>query len=95
LELQQQLILANDCWAFLNGIVACFLVLKFRRRTAFITSTSGMCLILVTVIVCSTDGVFDSGTSATILFLLVFLFSPFYNIAFNALTYSNHPFGLC
>jgi hypothetical protein len=88
LELQQQFILLNDCWGFLNGIVACFLVLYFRRRTSFLVSTAGMFFILATIVIYSVEGVLDSETAPKVMIFLVFLFSPFYNLAFNALTYS-------
>jgi hypothetical protein len=89
---QQQINLANTCWGFLNGTLACSAALRFRRRPTYLTSTLGMCLVLTALTICAAEyKIANSAAAGKAMVAMIFLFSPIYNIAFNALTYSMLP----
>jgi len=81
--------LALTCWGFLNATCLALTMSRFKRRTVYLTCT--VCLTLVftgwtvaSALYANTNS--QSSSHAVIAF--IFLYSPFYNMAYNALTYT-------
>ncbi|KAI9050009.1 hypothetical protein LZ554_006154 [Drepanopeziza brunnea f. sp. 'monogermtubi'] len=88
---KQQINLGNQCWSLVNATTIALIVTRFPRRRMFLVCTIGMtcCYVGWTV----TMGIYQAGGSrndaAGIMALFfIFLYSPWYNIGYNSLTYT-------
>ncbi|KAK0491589.1 hexose transporter [Armillaria novae-zelandiae] len=78
--------LANTCWGFFNGTIFALTVSRFKRRT---TGTISILLIFTGWTVASANYTrTESHGSSVAVIVFIFLYSPAYNMAFNALTYA-------
>ena len=83
--------LAMTCWGFVNGTGLALTMPKLPRRTAYLACTVSLTLIFTGWTVASAryaDTGSQGASRAVIAF--IFLYSPAYNMAFNALTYSTY-----
>ncbi|KAF7301938.1 Hexose transporter [Mycena indigotica] len=81
--------LALTCWGFVNATFFALTVSKFRRRTIYLTCTVSLFLVFTSWTISSARYV-QTGSDAASKAVLAFitLYSPAYNIGYNALTYT-------
>ncbi|KAF8178016.1 hexose transporter [Pholiota molesta] len=81
--------LANTCWGFVNATILALTVSRLKRRTMYLTCTISLLVVFTGWTVASArysiDG--DQGSSKAVI-AFIFLYSPCYNMAYNALTYT-------
>ncbi|KAJ7174872.1 general substrate transporter [Mycena filopes] len=81
--------LALTCWGLVNATILALTVTKFRRRTMYLTCTISLFLIFTGWTVASSRYVQTGSKSASKAVLaFIFLYSPAYNLGYNALTYA-------
>jgi len=86
---QNQVNLGMTCWSFVNGTFMALMVKKFRRRTMFLTCITGMLCVYIALTVSSAQYARTQSTvSGIVTITVIFCYSPFYNMGFNALTYT-------
>ncbi|RXW18045.1 hypothetical protein EST38_g7809 [Candolleomyces aberdarensis] len=80
--------LANTCWGFLNATALALTVSRFKRRSAYLLCASSLLLTSTGWTIVSGRYAIsgDQGSSRVIAF--IFLYSPAYNVGYNALTYT-------
>ena len=88
-KLQNQINLGVSCWALINGTCIALVIPRFRRRTVYLTCITGIFLLYIALTVNSAKYA-GAGTNAAGIatIAIIFCYSPFYNMGFNALTYS-------
>lgn len=78
-----------NCWGFVTATVLALTSPRFKRRTMYLTTACAMLSVYIAWTV-SMARFFETGVRAagvmTIVF--IFLYSPAYNLGYNALTYS-------
>ncbi|KAK4959979.1 hypothetical protein LTR10_002868 [Elasticomyces elasticus] len=86
--------IANQCWSLLSATLIALFVTRFRRRVAFMVSSSTMvvCFVSMTIAfqrlsVADDQGVKNHAASVTAM-VFYFAYSPCYNIGNNALVYT-------
>ncbi|KAJ7068575.1 hexose transporter [Mycena amicta] len=81
--------LALTCWGFVNATLLALTVSKFRRRTVYLTCTISL-LSVFTAWTISSARYVQTGSPAASKAVLAFiaLYSPAYNLGYNALTYT-------
>ncbi|KAF5370973.1 hypothetical protein D9757_009896 [Collybiopsis confluens] len=81
--------LATTCWGFVNATFFALTSSRFKRRTVYLSCTVSLLLIFTgwTVASARYNITNDKASSKTVL-AFIFLYSPAYNVAFNALTYT-------
>ncbi|KAK5723855.1 hypothetical protein LTR17_013869 [Elasticomyces elasticus] len=86
--------IANQCWSLLSATLIALYVTRFRRRVAFMVSSSTMvvCFVAMTIAfqrlsVADDKGVKNHAASITAM-VFYFAYSPCYNIGNNALVYT-------
>ncbi|KAK4463210.1 general substrate transporter [Cladorrhinum samala] len=85
----QQIILSNTCWGFINAVPIALIAPRFPRRTMFLTCTIGTAVVYVVWTVASARAAIENSTRAAIpVLVFIFVYSPFYNIGWNALAYT-------
>lgn len=89
--------IANQCWGLINATGLALVVTRFRRRWAFMASSTSMLLIFSAMTVsfkvlrdAKDRGETNQAASISALFFY-FAYSPCYNLGNNALTYSESP----
>ena len=81
--------LAMACWGFVSGVTLALTVPKMRRRRAYLTCTISLTLIFTGWTVASARyALTNSQAASRAVIAFIFLYSPAYNIGYNALTYS-------
>ncbi|KAL0950346.1 hypothetical protein HGRIS_010314 [Hohenbuehelia grisea] len=81
--------LANTCWGFLNATILALTVSRFKRRTMYLACSSSILLIFVGWTIASAQyQMTESQASSRAVIAFIFLYSPAYNMAYNALTYT-------
>ncbi|KAF1998114.1 general substrate transporter [Amniculicola lignicola CBS 123094] len=91
---KQKLNLGNSCWALVNAFVISMFVTKFKRRTLYLTCTISLlsCYTAWTISMQKAQTADQAGgknSSANIAnIFFIFMYSPCYNIGYNALTYT-------
>jgi len=91
---KQKLNVGLAAWGLVCGFTAAMLVTRFKRRAMYLACTCSLLIVYIcwTVTMQQTMSAIDRGTTnsaaaaATIFF--IFMYSPCYNIGYNALTYS-------
>jgi len=81
--------LASTCWSFVNATALALTISRFRRRPMYLLCTISILLIFTGWTVASAQYQLtkSQGSSRAVL-AFIFLYSPAYNVAFNALTYT-------
>lgn len=81
--------LANTCWSFLNATILALTVSRFKRRSAYLLCASSLLLIFTGWTIASARYAIsgDQGSSRAVI-AFIFLYSPAYNVGYNALTYT-------
>ena len=83
--------LAMTCWGFVNATTLALTVPKFRRRTMYLTCTISLTLIFTGWTVASAQYAMTGSQAASrAVIAFIFLYSPAYNMGYNALTYSTY-----
>jgi len=81
--------LGNTCWGFLNATILALTVPRAKRRTIYLTCTISMTILFTAWTVASARYTLNQAHSASIaVIVFIFLYSPCYNIGYNALTYT-------
>ncbi|KAI0784889.1 hexose transporter [Abortiporus biennis] len=81
--------LAMTCWGFINATGLALTVPKMKRRTAYLICTISLLLIFTGWTVASARyAITKDQASSRAVIAFIFLYSPAYNIGFNALTYT-------
>ncbi|EAU82583.1 hexose transporter [Coprinopsis cinerea okayama7 len=81
--------LANTCWGFFNATILALTVSRFPRRVMYLVCTISLLLVFTGWTVASARyALTEDQASSKAVIAFIFLYSPCYNIAFNALTYT-------
>ncbi|KAI1798929.1 general substrate transporter [Daldinia bambusicola] len=81
--------IGNQCWGLVCAVFTALLVMRFRRRTMYLTSIIGILVIYVAWTISSAEAIVKGSTAAGKLCLFwIYAYQPAYNIGFNALTYT-------
>ncbi|KAF9458482.1 hexose transporter [Collybia nuda] len=81
--------LGNTCWGFFNATILALTVSRFKRRTMYLTCTISLLVIFTSWTIASAQyNITKSQASSKAVIAFIFLYSPAYNVAFNALTYT-------
>ncbi|KAI5797382.1 hexose transporter [Peziza echinospora] len=86
---QNRINVANTCWGLINGTVMALAVFRFKRRTMYLACT---CCLLMTytgwTIASAKYAQTKSDSAGIAVIFFIFLYSPMYNMGYNALTYT-------
>ncbi|KAI0832893.1 hexose transporter [Trametes gibbosa] len=81
--------LAMTCWGFLNGTTLALTIPKLPRRSAYLTCTIALTLIFTGWTIASSQySMTGSQAASRTVIAFIFLYSPAYNMGYNALTYT-------
>jgi len=81
--------LANTIWGFINATILALTMSRFKRRTIYLTCTISLLVVFTAWTIASAKYAMDnSQASSKAVIALIFLYSPAYNVAYNALTYT-------
>ncbi|KAF8550485.1 hexose transporter [Imleria badia] len=81
--------LAKYCWSLVNGTFIALIVPRYSRRSIFLACTISLFIVFTAWTVASAEYSFTHNkVSAQVVLVLIFLYSPAYNLAFNALTFT-------
>ncbi|KDR84409.1 hypothetical protein GALMADRAFT_1340873 [Galerina marginata CBS 339.88] len=81
--------LASTCWGFFNATILALTVSRLKRRTMYLACTSSMLVVFTGWTVASARYSIDQSQGASrAVIAFIFLYSPAYNMAYNALTYT-------
>ncbi|KAH6632192.1 general substrate transporter, partial [Chaetomium tenue] len=85
----QKIILSNTCWGFINAVPIALIAPRFPRRTMFLICTIGTAVVYTVWTVASARSAIENSAAAAIpVLVFIFVYSPFYNIGWNALAYT-------
>ncbi|KAL7621257.1 hypothetical protein AAE478_008574 [Parahypoxylon ruwenzoriense] len=85
----QQVILSNTCWGLINAVPISIIAPRFPRRVGFLTCTIGTAVVYTVWTIASARFAIENSTAAAIpVLVFIFVYSPFYNIGWNALNYT-------
>ena len=88
-DFQAKFNLGNQCWSLVCGISAALVVMKFRRRTMYLAGILSILAVYLAWTICSERFVSTkSDVAAKLSLFWIYMYSPAYNLCFNALTYS-------
>ncbi|KAF8901107.1 hexose transporter [Mucidula mucida] len=80
--------LALTCWGFVNATFFALTASRFNRRTVYLIGTLAILLLFTGWTVASSNyAMTSSDASSRAVIAFIFLYSPAYNVCFNALTY--------
>ncbi|KAK7960719.1 hypothetical protein PG996_011361 [Apiospora saccharicola] len=86
--------IANQCWGLLNATALALVVTRFRRRWAFMASSTSMLLVFSAMTISfkmlrdAKDRGETNGAASISALFFYFAYSPCYNLGNNALTYT-------
>ncbi len=87
--------LGNQCWSLICGVGAALVIMRFRRRTMYLTGILSILAVYVAWTVCSAivyehrdNKTASSDIAAKLSLFWIYAYSPAYNTCFNALTYT-------
>lgn len=91
---KQKVNLGNSCWSLVSALTMALIVTRFKRRTMYMVCTISLLVVYIcwTVTMQQSMSALDqdkknnAAGAATIFF--IFLYSPAYNLGYNALTYT-------
>jgi sugar porter (SP) family MFS transporter len=85
----QKVILSNTCWGFINAVPIALIAPRFKRRVMFLTCTIGTAAVYTVWTIASARYAIEGSSQAGIAVLVfIFVYSPFYNVGWNALAYT-------
>lgn len=85
--------LGNQCWSLVCGVSAALVVMRFRRRTMYLTGILSIFAVYVAWTICTAVFVSNhSEVAAKLSLFWIYAYSPAYNLCFNALTYSEFSY---
>ncbi|KAF6814463.1 MFS sugar transporter [Colletotrichum sojae] len=85
----QKIILSNTCWGLINATPIALIAPRYKRRVMFLTCTIGTaCVYTVWTVASARFAIENSSRAAIPVLVFIYLYSPFYNIGWNALTYT-------
>lgn len=85
----QQIILSHTCWGFVNAVPIALISPRFPRRRMFLLCTIGTaCVYTVWTVASARFAIENSSAAAIPVLVFIYVYSPFYNIGWNALTYT-------
>jgi len=88
-DFQAKYNLGNNCWSLVCGVGAALIIMKFKRRTMYLTGILGILGVYVAWTICSAVFVqTHSEVAAKLSLFWIYMYSPAYNTCFNALTYT-------
>ncbi|KAF3940041.1 hypothetical protein ABW19_dt0207748 [Dactylella cylindrospora] len=87
---QTRINLGQTCWSFVNGSLIAYFIPKYlRRRVAYLICTIGLlCVYISWTIAASQYAQTGRQSAGYAVLVMIFLYSPFYNVGYNALTYT-------
>ncbi|KAK3296665.1 general substrate transporter [Chaetomium fimeti] len=86
---QAQYNLGNQCWSLVCGVGVALVVMRFRRRTMYMTGILSILAVYVAWTTCTAVFIaYKSDVAAKLCLFFIYAYSPAYNLAFNALTYT-------
>lgn len=86
---QAQYNLGNQCWSLVCGIGISLVIMKFKRRTMYLAGITGIFCVYMSWTICSERfNSVKSDAAAKLSLFWIYAYSPMYNLAFNALTYT-------
>lgn len=81
--------LAMTCWSFINGTIIALTMPRFKRRTSYLICTISLLSIFTGWTIASARyAMTGDQASSTAVIAFIFLYSPAYNIGYNALSYT-------
>ncbi|KAK0619094.1 general substrate transporter [Immersiella caudata] len=81
--------LGNQAWSLVCGVSAALVVMRFRRRTMYLTGILSILAVYTAWTVCTAVFVqHHSEVAAKLSLFWIYAYSPAYNLCFNALTYT-------
>ena len=84
-----QLNVSLTCWNLITGVTTSLLVMRFRRRSMYLTCTiSLLCVYVGWTIAMERFKTTAAPVAAKLVLFFIFAYNPAYNIGYNALTYS-------
>ncbi|KAG8848593.1 hypothetical protein FRB91_010690 [Serendipita sp. 411] len=84
-----QINVANTCWGLVNATTLAFVVYRFKRRTMYLACTISLLLVYTSWTTCAARyTVAKDSKAAHGVLALIFIYSPAYNLGYNALTYT-------
>ncbi|KAI0092120.1 hexose transporter [Irpex rosettiformis] len=88
-RVKNEINLALTCWGFINATTLALTVPRMKRRTAYLIGTVSLLLIFTGWTIASARYSITKGqASSRAVIAFIFLYSPAYNIGYNALTYT-------
>ncbi|KAK3389156.1 general substrate transporter [Podospora didyma] len=85
----QKVILSNTCWGFINALPIALIAPRYPRRHMFLTCTIGTAFVYTAWTVASARWAIEGSSKAAIpVLVFIYVYSPFYNIGWNALAYT-------
>ncbi|KAF3935020.1 hypothetical protein ABW20_dc0103466 [Dactylellina cionopaga] len=87
---QTRINLGQTCWQFLNGTIIAFTIPRLlKRRPAYFICTIGLlCVYVSWTIAASRYAETANQAAGYAVLVMIFLYTPFYNVGYNALTYT-------
>ncbi|KAI9574364.1 general substrate transporter, partial [Boletus coccyginus] len=80
---------AKDSWSFVNGTFSALIAPRYPRRRIYLASAVSLFVVFTAWTIASAEYSFTHNiVSAQAVLALIFLYSPAYNLAFSALTYT-------
>ncbi|KAG6825163.1 hypothetical protein H0H87_010130 [Tephrocybe sp. NHM501043] len=81
--------LGITCWGFVNASIFALTATRFKRRTIYLTCTISLLTVFTAWTIASARySISGDQASSRAVIAFIFLYSPCYNIAYNALTYT-------
>jgi len=81
--------LSNTCWGFFNATIFALTSSRFNRRTVYLVCTCSLLLCFTAWTIASARyAATKSQASSKAVLAFIFIYSPCYNVAYNALTYT-------
>ncbi|KAL1836770.1 hypothetical protein VTJ49DRAFT_4688 [Mycothermus thermophilus] len=85
----QKIILSNTCWGLINAVPIALIAPRFPRRKMFLTCTIGTAVVYTVWTIASARSEIENSAAAAIpVLVFIYVYSPFYNIGWNALAYT-------
>ncbi|KAI6355452.1 hypothetical protein MCOR25_008173 [Pyricularia grisea] len=85
----QKFILGNTCWGFINAVPIAIIAPRFPRRRMFLICTIGTaCVYTAWTVASARFDITQDPAAAIPVLVFIFVYSPFYNIGWNALAYT-------
>ncbi|KAK4149378.1 putative lactose permease [Chaetomidium leptoderma] len=81
--------LGNNCWSLVCGVSAALVVMRFKRRTMYLTGILSILAVYIAWTTCTAIFItYHSDVAAKLSLFWIYAYSPAYNLCFNALTYT-------